>query len=107
MSYGIIKGQLTRKIQFFLILPCCGEDTRSWTATKELVQIHDPRADWFVPAFFLRNEYVRAQGLPGLADGGKVGGVYRDIHELAERHIGVASGQLDADALLVAKDTDS
>ncbi|KIM72696.1 hypothetical protein PILCRDRAFT_829622 [Piloderma croceum F 1598] len=24
-------------------------------------------------AFFLANEYVRAQGLPGLADGGKVG----------------------------------
>jgi len=58
-------------------------------------------------AFFLANEYVRAQGLPGLADGGKVGEVYRDVHELAERHIGVASGQLDADALLTAKDTDS
>jgi len=47
---------------------------------------------------------VRAQGLPGLADGGKVGEVYRDIHELAEHHIGVASSQLDADALLMAKD---
>ena len=58
-------------------------------------------------AFFLANEYVRAQGLPGLADGGTVGEVYRDVHELAERHIGVASGQVDADALLTAKDTDS
>jgi hypothetical protein len=55
------------------------------------------------PAFFLANEYVRAQGLPGLADGGKVGEVYGDVHELAERHIGVASGQLDMDALLAVK----
>jgi hypothetical protein len=54
-------------------------------------------------AFFLANEYVRAQGLPGLADGGKVGEVYRDVHELAKCHIGVASGQLDEDA---SKDTD-
>ncbi|KAH7919893.1 hypothetical protein BV22DRAFT_840648 [Leucogyrophana mollusca] len=55
-------------------------------------------------AFFLANEYVRARGLPGLADGGKVGEVYKDVHELAERYIGVASGLLDADALITSKD---
>ncbi|KAI5122739.1 hypothetical protein M0805_009824 [Coniferiporia weirii] len=58
-------------------------------------------------AFFLANEYLRAQGLPGLADGGQVGEVYKDVHELAERHIGVASGQLGADALLAVKDKES
>ena len=41
-----------------------------------------------------------------MADGGKVGEVYGDVHELAERYVGVASGQLDADALLAVKDDD-
>jgi hypothetical protein len=48
-------------------------------------------------AFFLANKYVHAQGLPGLVDGGKVGEVYRDVHELAKCHI------RDEDA---SKDTD-
>jgi hypothetical protein len=81
-------------------------------ATKELV--HSNCCGFMIfeltslfPAFFLANEYVRAQGLPGLADGGEVSEVYRDVHELAKRHIGVASGQLDADALLPTKGTDS
>lgn len=37
----------------------------------------------------------------------EVGEVYRENHKLAKYHIGVASGQMDADALLMAKDTDS
>ncbi|OAX39794.1 hypothetical protein K503DRAFT_688824, partial [Rhizopogon vinicolor AM-OR11-026] len=47
-------------------------------------------------AFFLANEYLRAQGL--LPDGGKVGEVHGDVrvHELAERYIEVASGQVGA-----------
>jgi hypothetical protein len=53
----------------------------------------------FFLAFFLANEYVRALGLPGLADGEETGEVYRDVHEVAECHIGVASGQLGEDAL--------
>jgi hypothetical protein len=52
----------------------------------------------------LANEYVRAQGLPGLVDRWKVGEVHGDVHELAERHIGVASGQVGADALLPLAD---
>ncbi|KAH7922611.1 hypothetical protein BV22DRAFT_1016899 [Leucogyrophana mollusca] len=54
-------------------------------------------------AFFLANEYVRARGLPGLAEGGKVGEVDEDVRELAERHIGVASGLLGADALVTSE----
>jgi hypothetical protein len=53
----------------------------------------------------LANEYLRAQGLPGLADGGG-SDLYRDVHELGERFVGVASGQLDADALTTVKDVD-
>ena len=48
-------------------------------------------------AFFLANEYVHAQGLPGLADGGKVGEVYRDVHELAKCHIGDEDASKDTD----------
>jgi len=50
-------------------------------------------------AFIVANEYLRAQGLPGLADGGKVGEVYADLTAIADRHIGVASGELDLDDL--------
>ncbi|KAF9786789.1 hypothetical protein BJ322DRAFT_675257 [Thelephora terrestris] len=42
-------------------------------------------------AFFLANEYLRAMGMPGLADGGKVGSVYKSVVEIAQRHIDVAS----------------
>ncbi|TDL30216.1 hypothetical protein BD410DRAFT_780757 [Rickenella mellea] len=52
-------------------------------------------------AFFIANEYIRAHGIPGLADAGKVGEAYQDIHELVERHVRVAAGQLDADGLLI------
>ncbi|KAH7911432.1 hypothetical protein BJ138DRAFT_1126028 [Hygrophoropsis aurantiaca] len=58
----------------------------------------------FFPAFFLADEYKRARGLPG---GGKVGEVDGDVHELPERHIGVASGMLAEDALLTSKDEGS
>jgi hypothetical protein len=115
LSYGIIKGRLTRKKYNSsckpLIIACRGQYTHFWMATKELVHLNCFRfmilqLTGLFLAFFLANEYVRAQGLPGVADGGKVGEVYRDVHELAERYIGVASGQLDADALLTAKHTD-
>ncbi|TDL27171.1 hypothetical protein BD410DRAFT_715101 [Rickenella mellea] len=51
-------------------------------------------------AFFLANEYIRAQGIPGLADAGVVGEAYRDIHELAERYVGVAVGHIDEVGML-------
>jgi hypothetical protein len=51
----------------------------------------------------LANEYLRAQGLPGLADGAG-GDLSQDVSELGERFVGVASGQLDADALTTVKD---
>ena len=45
-----------------------------------------------VSAFFLANEYLRAQGLPGLADRNQVGEAYGDLIAIAEKHIGVAAG---------------
>ncbi|KAF8590845.1 hypothetical protein K439DRAFT_1627585 [Ramaria rubella] len=51
-------------------------------------------------AFFLANEYLRAQGLPGLADGGKVGKAYEELLSIADRHIEVARGNLDVGGLL-------
>ncbi|KAL0961216.1 hypothetical protein HGRIS_006183 [Hohenbuehelia grisea] len=46
-------------------------------------------------AFFLANEYLRAHGLPGLADDGKVGKAYEGLRELAEQSISVAAGRAD------------
>ena len=54
------------------------------------------------PAFFMANEYLRAQGLAGLADFGELGNAYEDLRALAERHITVAKGELDVEGL--AKD---
>lgn len=51
----------------------------------------------FTTAFFLGNEYVRAQGDPGLLEGANTG---KEVEDVADSFIGVASGQLDVDALL-------
>jgi len=34
-------------------------------------------------------------GIPGLADGGEVGGVYESVVNIAKRHIDVAAGKSD------------
>lgn len=49
----------------------------------------------FFPAFFIANEYLRAMGIPGLADEGKVGEVYdsESVADIAKRHIDVAAGK--------------
>lgn len=52
-------------------------------------------------AFFLANEYLRAQSLAGLADGGKIGKTYEELLSLADRHIETAIGNLDVDGLAV------
>ncbi|EJD37009.1 hypothetical protein AURDEDRAFT_139932 [Auricularia subglabra TFB-10046 SS5] len=43
-------------------------------------------------AFFLANEYLRAMGLPGLADGGKLGSVYGNVATIADYHVWSAAG---------------
>ncbi|KAJ7230670.1 hypothetical protein GGX14DRAFT_343547 [Mycena pura] len=50
-------------------------------------------------AFFVSNEYLRAMGIPGLADDGRLGEVYSDVIKLADDHIGVASGRVDVAGL--------
>jgi hypothetical protein len=50
-------------------------------------------------AFFLANEYLRAMGIPGLADEGKVGVVYASVADIAERHIDIAAGRSDVEEL--------
>ncbi|KAI0757605.1 hypothetical protein C8Q80DRAFT_1265497 [Daedaleopsis nitida] len=50
-------------------------------------------------AFFLADEYLRAQGLPGLLDEGKIGNVYQGLVDIADRHINVAAGKLDVEGL--------
>ncbi|KAI0317896.1 hypothetical protein OF83DRAFT_1262575 [Amylostereum chailletii] len=84
LSYGIIKGhpfmdgnKRTGTVVFY------------WTLGGTYVWI----------AFFLANEYLRAMGLPGLAGEGKVGGVYEDMVNLANRHIRIAAGELDVEGL--------
>ncbi|KAI0079154.1 hypothetical protein K474DRAFT_1659450 [Panus rudis PR-1116 ss-1] len=50
-------------------------------------------------AFFLANEYLHAQGLPGLVDEGKIGKAYEELVAVADRHIGVAAGKLSIEEL--------
>ncbi|CAL1706162.1 unnamed protein product [Somion occarium] len=50
-------------------------------------------------AFFLANEYLRAMGLAGLADNGKVGVVYDDISKLADGYVNTAAGRLNVQEL--------
>ena len=50
-------------------------------------------------AFFLANEYLRAQGLPGLLDEGKIGDVYQGLVDIADRLINAAAGKLDVEGL--------
>ena len=52
------------------------------------------------PAFFLANEYLRAQGLPGLLDQGKIGDAYQGFVAIANRHIEAAAGRLDVEDLV-------
>lgn len=51
-------------------------------------------------AFFLANEYLRAQGLPGLVDQRRLGGTFKNHNELADRFVGVAASQLDLEDLV-------
>ncbi|KDQ28753.1 hypothetical protein PLEOSDRAFT_1075683 [Pleurotus ostreatus PC15] len=55
-----------------------------------------------ITAFFLANEYIRAQGHPGLADGVQVGEVYKGLQAVVDQYVGVASGRLEEDALALA-----
>ncbi|KAH9850425.1 hypothetical protein C2E23DRAFT_735133 [Lenzites betulinus] len=61
-------------------------------------------------AFFLANEYLRVQGLPGLLNEGQIGDVHQGLLGIADRHIDAASGKLDVEGLaqgLVSKKTES
>ncbi|KAH6913304.1 hypothetical protein BKA70DRAFT_1262421 [Coprinopsis sp. MPI-PUGE-AT-0042] len=51
-------------------------------------------------AFFIANEYLRAMGIPGLADKGKVGVAYELVVEIAQRHMDVAAGRLGMEGLV-------
>ena len=53
----------------------------------------------FGAAFFLANEYLRAQGLPGLLDEGKIGDSYQVLVDVADRHIDAAAGKLGVEGL--------
>ncbi|TFK18181.1 hypothetical protein FA15DRAFT_628177 [Coprinopsis marcescibilis] len=54
-------------------------------------------------AFFIANEYIRAMGLPGLADGGKVGVAYEHVVDIAQRHMDVAAGKMGVEGLAEGK----
>lgn len=55
-------------------------------------------------AFFVANEYIRAMGIPGLADRGKVGSAYEAVADIAQRHMDVAAGKLDIEGLVGKKE---
>ncbi|EJF61084.1 hypothetical protein DICSQDRAFT_61512 [Dichomitus squalens LYAD-421 SS1] len=48
-------------------------------------------------AFFLANEYLRAQGLPGLLDSCEDD---QSLFDVADQHVNAAAGQLDVEGLV-------
>ncbi|KAI0651268.1 hypothetical protein C8Q79DRAFT_932467 [Trametes meyenii] len=86
LSYGIINGRCTSHLQ--------SESASQHTCIGHPFLDGNKRT-----AFFLANEYLRAQGLPGLLDEGRIGGVYQGLADLADRHINVAAGKLDVEGL--------
>jgi len=110
LSYGIIKGRLSYQ---YIINLCCPEhpsvhrtsvlrrQQANW-CVKHTELDHDHASHTIFAAFFLANEYLRAQGVPGLVDERETG----EICRLAKRYVGVASGQLDEDGLLSGKNGD-
>lgn len=105
LSYGIING-IALSLGRILLLMLQFQDIHSWMETKEPVIVgkysaltrglHLPA---LFPAFFLANEYLRAMGLAGLADNGKVGVVYDDISKLADGYVNTAAGRLNVQEL--------
>jgi Fic/DOC family len=86
LSYGIIKGH-----------PFIDGNKRTGTL------MHVSFQDWLnkqcLAGFFLANEYLRAMGIPGLADEGKLGDVYEQVVNIAQRHMDVAAGKLEVEGL--------
>ncbi|KAI0334864.1 hypothetical protein GY45DRAFT_1055500 [Cubamyces sp. BRFM 1775] len=50
-------------------------------------------------AFFIANEYLRAQGLPGLLDEGQIGDAHQSLVDVADCHIDAAAGRLGVEEL--------
>ena len=86
LSYGIIKGH-----------PFIDGNKRTGTL------VHVSSQDWLnnecLAGFFLANEYLRAMGIPGLADEGKFGDAYEQVVNIAQRHMDVAAGKLEVEGL--------
>ncbi|KAJ3541251.1 hypothetical protein NMY22_g3963 [Coprinellus aureogranulatus] len=57
-------------------------------------------------AFFVANEYIRATGVPGLADGGKVGVAYERVAGFAQRRMDDILEGLDIDTVAGKRDSD-
>ncbi|KAJ3544117.1 hypothetical protein NM688_g5775 [Phlebia brevispora] len=95
LSYGIINGH-----------PFMDGNKRTGIVISSamLWSVKDNNWHEFI-AFFLANEYLRAQGLPGLLDEGKIGNVYQGLVDLADRHIAAASGKLDVQGLAHGPDS--
>lgn len=53
-------------------------------------------------AFFIANEYLRAQGASGLAGSGEVRTVHKDPFTIANEYINTAAGKVDVAALAQA-----
>lgn len=55
-------------------------------------------------AFFIANEYLRAQGALGLAGDGEVGAAHKEPFRIANEYINTAAGKVDVAGLAQAID---
>lgn len=85
LSYGIIKGH-----------PFIDGNKRTGPLLHAFLSRLDNDC---LAGFFLANEYLRAMGIPGLADEGKLGDVYEQVVNIAQRHMDVAAGKLEVEGL--------
>jgi len=72
----------------------------SWMVISVQVRLHASSLSlvdftFCLAAFFLANQYLRAMGIPGLADGGEMG----SVADIAQRYMDVAAGKLELDGL--------
>ncbi|KAG6840042.1 hypothetical protein C0991_009415 [Blastosporella zonata] len=94
-----LESALSRPVNMSIYEPESGAAHLAATLSYGIIKGHPFMDGNKRTAFFLANEYIRAMGIPGLADDGNLGDVYESIANIAQRHIDVAAGKLDVDGL--------
>ncbi|KAH8834736.1 hypothetical protein DL96DRAFT_1519399 [Flagelloscypha sp. PMI_526] len=94
-----LESSLARPIQTCLYEPHQSAAYLAATLSYGIIKGHPFMDGNKRTAFFLANEYLRAQGLPGLAGGDMTKEATKEVVDIVERFVGIASGKLSLDEL--------